>query len=156
MKSRLPIENFSYLFASQKNLNMKTKILMLSVLMAFFLAFGFTSCSSTPAEDTYKVGTHVAAKWSDGEYWGATVTGNAGGKYQVKYDDGTEGEVTAADMKSITPQAEIKVGDKVLGVWMTNGKMYKGTVQELQAGGAIVKWDDGSEPSLVAFSNITK
>lgn len=127
--------------------------------MAFIFALGFTSCGSKPeaaADDPYKVGTHVAAKWSDGAYWGATITGNTGGKYQIKYDDGTSGEVTSADMKSITPKADIKVGDKVLGSWMSNGKMYKGTVESLESDGAMVKWDDGSAASLVPYSNITK
>lgn len=132
---------------------MKTKNLLLSLLAALALTFGFVGCSK---EDPYKVGTHVAAKWTDGDYWGATITGNSGGKYQVKYDDGTEGEVGEAELKSITPKEDIKVGDKVLAVWSTNGKMYKGEVQELQATGAIIKWDDGSEPSLATYSNITK
>lgn len=138
---------------------MKTKIFMLSALVAFVLSIGMTSCGSKPeaaAEDPWKVGTHVAAKWTDGNYWGATISGNTGGKYQVKYDDGTTGEVTAADMKSITPKADLKVGDKVWAVWMNGGKMYKGSVQELQDGGAIVKWDDGSEPSIVPYTDITK
>ncbi len=132
---------------------MKTKNALISLIAVLAIIIGFVSCGK---EDPYKVGTHVAAKWSDGDYWGATITGNNGGKYQIKYDDGTQGEVTAAELKSITPKADIKVGDKVLGVWSTNGKMYKGTVQEIQGAGVIVKWDDGSEPSLVSFDNITK
>lgn len=137
----------------KKTSTMKTKSLIFNLLAALVLAVGFVACSK---EDPYKVGTHVAAKWSDGDYWGATITGNANGKYQIKYDDGTQGEVTVAELKQITPKADIKTGDHVLAVWSTNGKMYKGTVQEIQADGAIVKWDDGSEPSFVSFTNITK
>ena len=109
-----------------------------------------------PSGDAYAIGTHVAAKWSDGNYWGATVIGNANGKYQMKFDDGTSKEVTASDLKTITPKDQIKVGDKVLAVWMTNGRMYYGVVESLESNGAMVKWDDGSAPSLVSFDNITK
>lgn len=133
---------------------MKMKKLILSLVSALFLSFALVSCGGK--DDPYKVGTHVAAKWSDGAYWGATITGNNNGKYQIKYDDGTNGEVTAAELKSITPKDEIKVGDHVLAVWSTNGKMYKGTVQEIQGAGAMVQWDDGSQPSFVDFRNITK
>lgn len=132
---------------------MKTKSLVLNLLAALVLAVGFVACAK---DDPYKVGTHVAAKWSDGAYWGATVTGNANGKYQIKYDDGSQGEVTVAELKQITPKSDIKAGDHVLAVWSTNGKMYPGTVQEIQSNGAMVKWDDGSQASFVDFNNITK
>ncbi len=154
---------------------MKTKTSFIGLLSFLFLTAGLISCggekedaatkddanapkeTAAPADnDPYKVGTHVAAKWSDGNYWGATIVGNADGKYQMKFDDGTSQDVSASDLKMITPKADIKVGDKVLAVWMSNGRMYNGTVEELKDDGAMVKWDDGSAPSLVAYSNITK
>lgn len=155
---------------------MKARNLFIGLAASLFITAGLISCGGAkedsatkesatapkeepkapPANDPYAVGTHVAAKWSGGDYWGATINGNANGKYQVKYDDGTTSEVSASDIKSITPKSEIKVGDKVLAVWMTNGKMYNGVVEELKDDGAMVKWDDGSAASLVSYSNITK
>jgi len=154
---------------------MTTKTSIICFTAFLFLTAGLISCGGNKEEDTtkettpaakqdapaegndpYKIGTHVAAKWSDGNYWGATIIGNANGKYQMKFDDGTSNEVSASEIKMITPKGDIKTGDKVLAVWVTNGRMYNGVVQEVQADGAIVKWDDGSTPSFVSFDNITK
>ncbi len=154
---------------------MKTRTSLFNLFAFLSLTAGLISCGNAkedpantdvaapakveapaPSGDAYAIGTHVAAKWSDGNYWGATIVGNSNGKYQVKFDDGTSNEVTSSDLKSITPKDQIKTGDKVLAVWMTNGRMYNGVVESIQADGAMVKWDDGSAASLVSFSNITK
>ncbi|HTL83124.1 MAG TPA: hypothetical protein VL651_15530 [Bacteroidia bacterium] len=132
---------------------MKAKRNITGVIAIVMFVIGMISCGKP---DPFKTGTHCAAKWTDGSYWGATITGNTGGKYQIRYDDGTTGEVMLADLKSMCAKEDIKAGDKVLAVWSVNGKMYNGTVQDIQATGATIKWDDGSTPTVVQFSNITK
>lgn len=133
---------------------MKISKIISSILATLIITMGIYSCNK--AADAYKVGDHVAAKWSDGKYWTATITGIDGSKYNVAYDDGTAGSVTKDGLKPIAAQADLKVGDAVWAVWSGNSKMYEGTIQELQSGGAIIKWNDGSMPSLANYGKIAK
>ena len=133
---------------------MKNLKALLPVTLLFFILAGIISCNK-PA-DSYKVGDAVAAKWSDGNYWTAKITAMDGDKYTIMYDDGTNGSVTKADMKPLAQKSDLKVGDHVWAVWSGNARMYEGTVTELQDAGAIIKWNDGSTPSLAAYNKIAK
>lgn len=113
-----------------------------------------------PAETTtqasnYKVGMKVAAKWKDNNYYLAEIKAVNNDKYDVAYADGDKGTVSADDIKEVPAKPTLKTGDKVLAVW-TTAKFYSGTVKEVKANGAVIKWDDGTAPSEVAFGKIVK
>lgn len=110
---------------------------------------------TTPKAPTFAVGMKVAAKWKDNNYYLAEIKAINNDKYDVSYADGDKGTVSASDMKEIPAKPALKTGDKVLAVW-TTAKFYSATVQEVKANSAIVKWDDGTAPSEVAFGKIVK
>lgn len=116
------------------------------VLMAFLM-----SCQAG-----YKEGDQVCAMWKNKSWYLGTVAGvKGGGKYFIKYADGDEGEVTAKQIKPIPEKPNLKAGDRVFAVWAT-ARFYNGVVEEVKEDGAIVKWDDGSKPSLVKWGRIMK
>jgi hypothetical protein len=132
------------------NLNMK-KILFLTcaVLAGVIMIY---SCKS---EAQFKSGMTVAAKWTDNNYYLATITSLKGDRYEVDYADGTKGDVALAEMKMLAEKESIKVGDKVLAVW-SGAKFYAATIKELKAKGAVVTWDDGTAESEVDYGKIMK
>lgn len=97
----------------------------------------------------------VMAKWTDGNWYLATVTGKDGDVYLVDYADGDKGRVTKAQLKRIPAKIKLNVGDKV---WAVYGKarFYTAVVEETRADGAVVKWDDGTAASFVPFGKIAK
>jgi len=127
------------------------KGLILFVLLALSTIV-FYSCKSEPQ---FKVGTSVAAKWADNNYYLATIATITGDKCTVNYADGTNGEVLLTDLKLFTDKDNLKAGDKVLAVW-AGAKLYSGKIKNLTATGAMVTWDDGSADSEVPFGKILK
>ena len=103
----------------------------------------------------FSVGMTVAAKWTDNNYYLATISKINGDKYSVNYADGTEGIVTIADLKKLTPKDKLKSGDKVLAVW-AGAKFYSGKIIEMNENNAMVVWDDGSAQSEVDYDKILK
>ena len=133
---------------------MKTKYL--TILSAAFLLITFTVFPQTGnTASKFVPGMSVAAKWSDGGYYLAVIKASNDGNYEVEYADGTQGSVSEGDMLEIPATVKLTAGDKVIAVW-AGAKFYTGTVQEVKPDGAVVKWDDGSEPSLVEFGKIVK
>lgn len=110
---------------------------------------------TTPKAPTFSVGMTVAAKWQDNNYYLAEIKAVNNDKFDVAYADGDTATVTVGDLKAIPAQPTLKAGDKVLAVW-DKARFYSGTVQEVKASGALVKWDDGSTPSEVPFGKIIK
>ena len=110
---------------------------------------------STPKAPTFSVGMTVAAKWADNNFYLAEIKAINNDKYDVAYADGDKYTVSVGDLKEIPPKPALKTGDKVLAVW-DKARFYSGTVQEVKADGVLVKWDDGSTPSEVAFGKIIK
>jgi hypothetical protein len=132
---------------------MKNKSTSLVLFLTFFSIFSVISYSAT-AIPKYAVGTTVCAKWSS-SWYEAVITGIAGAKYNVKYGDGATGTVTEAEIKLPSKKNEVKIGDKVLAVW-TSVRYYEGTVNAVTADGCIVKWNDGSTPSLAKWGKVVK
>jgi len=106
-------------------------------------------------EAKFKKDDTVAAKWTDGNYYLATIKNINGDKYDVFYADNTNGTVTEADMKVIPAKLELKAGDKVWAVWGP-AKFYSAVVKEVKSSSALVAWDDGSSPEEVPFGKIMK
>lgn len=126
-----------------------------SILFFLFIAFSainFQSCKNTV---NLKTGMTVAAKWTDNNYYLATITSINGDKYAVDYTDGSKGEVKSSDLKVPNEKSELKAGNKVLAVW-AGSKFYSGTIKEIKESGAVITWDDGTEDSEVAFGKILK
>lgn len=112
--------------------------------------------ATPPTSGDIPVGSRVASKWADGNYWAATVTDSTGTTYKVKYDDGTNGTNTIDKLKLLSDTITLEKGDKVLAVWSSNGRFYDGVVQEVKTTSAIIQWDDGSAPSEVVLGKIIK
>jgi hypothetical protein len=129
---------------------MKKGLLLIVILT--LSAVVFHSCKS---ESQFKVGTSVAAKWADNNYYLATISAISGDKYTVNYADGTSGDAVLTDLKLFTDKEDLKVGDKVIAVW-AGAKLYSAKIKELKPTGAMVTWDDGSADSEVAFGKILK
>jgi hypothetical protein len=111
--------------------------------------------SSAPAATggTFKVGDRVAAKFTDGRFYGGKVAAIDGDKFEIGYDDGDKLTVGAGDLVKCAEPSELSAGQKVAAVW-TNGLFYKGTLGEKKDDGWVVQWDDGSEPLVVAVGKI--
>jgi hypothetical protein len=101
----------------------------------------------------FAVGDSVAAVWTDGNLYLATVQAVNGDQITVKYaDDGSTKTVAATDVKPITKKTWV-VGDKVLAVW-ASGRFYKGNVIEAAGSNYKIQWDDGSAASDVSVDKI--
>jgi hypothetical protein len=132
----------------------KIKMSLVAVSAILFLVSAMAAQNCEAASKLAK-GMTVAAKWTDDNYYLAKIKAVNGDKYDVDYADGTKGTVTADQIKEIPAKPKLVKGDKVLAVW-AGAKFYSGTVEEVKPNGAIVKWDDGSSPSLVTFGKIIK
>jgi len=126
-----------------------------SILVILFIAFSAITFQSCKNSVSFKVGMTVAAKWTDNNYYLATITSINGDKYAVDYTDGSKGEVKATDLKVTNEKSELKAGNKVLAVW-AGSKFYSGTIKEMKENGAVITWDDGTADSEVAFGKILK
>jgi hypothetical protein len=127
------------------------KIIVFSLMIVITGMF-MQSCKT---EAQYKAGMSVAAKWTDGNYYLATIKNVTGDMYAVDYADGSNGEVKLTDLKMITEKANLKAGDKVFAVW-AGAKFYAGKLKEMKETGAIITWDDGTTESEVVFGKIMK
>ena len=140
-------------------------LLVIAPLLAAVL--GLTACGSSdqPAEQQtaaspaatsaarFAAGQSVAAKWTDGSLYLATVTAVDGDNVTVTYaDDGTSRTVPATDVRAI-PDTGFAVGDRVRAVW-AGGRFYQGEVSKVDGTTYTVKWDDGSDPSTVEAGRI--
>ncbi len=138
---------------------MKSKNFLKLFAIIFFAAI-FASCNGSGDNKTdnsdpeFKVGDAVCAKWS-GSWLEAKIISINGDKYKVKFYDDYEDLLSASEIKRVLKKSEVKKGDKVYAVW-TSHKYYPGTVQELKDDGAIIKWDDGSNPSLAKYGLIAE
>jgi len=140
-------------------------LLVIATLLAASIALAACGSSDQPAEQkaaagesapsatALAAGQTVAATWTDGSLYLATVTAVDGDKATVTYtDDGSSKTVPAADVRAI-PSATFAVGDRVLAVW-SGGRFYAGEVTKVEGTMYTVKWDDGSQPSGVAAGKI--
>jgi hypothetical protein len=107
------------------------------------------------AGSAFEVGQSVAARWSDGNMYLAVIRAIDGDNYKVDYADGDKGTVQKHQMIPLRTRPVLQAGDKVMAVW-TRARFYSGVVAEVQGGGVIVRWDDGSSPSFVAFGKVYK
>lgn len=120
----------------------------------FIFCFLAISCYAVSESDV-RPGMRVAAKWSDGNWYMATVDSIAVNSCDVSYADGTKGSVSYNDVTLIPNDIFLRPGEKVLAVW-SNARFYAGTVQSVAADGAVIQWEDGSASSKVSFGKIIK
>ena len=112
-----------------------------------------TAASAIPAAAAIAAGDTVAATWTDGNLYLATVTAVDGDSITVKYtDDGTSATVPAAEVRAIATTT-FGAGDRVLAVW-SKGRFYAGMITEASGTSYVVSWDDGSAPSTVEAGQV--
>ena len=121
----------------------QTAILAVMAFAAQFTAFA----------DDAGPGDKVAARWTDGGYYLATVTAASGGQCEVLYDDGDKGTVGTAEVIRVSRNANFAVGDRVLAAWKS-ARMFPGTVTAKTEFTVTVKWEDGDEPLEVARDRV--
>lgn len=121
------------------------------------LALTLFSCQSEEApieEVVVEKPKNVCALYSN-VWCEAKIISDENGEIKVKYYDGVEASLTPDEIKYPLEKEKIKAGDRVMAVWQ-KGSFYDGEVTEVKDDGAMVKWDDGSSPSLVAYGKIVK
>lgn len=136
-----------------------------ALCVAGIVLAGCVTVKSTPSADSsnqrpkqrtsseFKVGDTVAARWTDGNMYLATVLSADGNVVTVKYvDDQSVRNVGQQEVRSIRRRRWAE-GDKVLAVWAL-GRFYPGTVVKAGATRCTVKWDDGSPPTQVTVGKI--
>lgn len=96
----------------------------------------------------------VCAKYSNAWYTAEAMSENDG-KIHVKYYDGVESDLASDEVKELLMKDDVKVNDRVLAIW-AKSSFYEGTVSEVSDNGAMVVWDDGSTPKLVAYGQLAK
>lgn len=127
-----------------------TSLITLTVYALLLLAL---ACSGG---GKIKVGSNVAATWGESWYLAkVTAINTEKGEYDVTYADNTTGAVDTNNIKLIPDNAKFRVGDKVLAAW-SGARLYAGTVNEIKDDGYMVKWDDGSDPTMVANGKLLK
>jgi hypothetical protein len=134
-------------------MNPRQIALLSSALLCLVWLLPVVSAEPSKANPNVRAGDTVAAKWSDGTYYIATVTGTDGGKYSVLYGDGDKGTVDATGIIPIPADAVINVGDHVLACWK-GARMYPGFVTAKTDQAYTVKWDDGDVPLDVARGKV--
>jgi hypothetical protein len=112
-----------------------------------------TSPAAATTEAAFAAGDTVAAKWTDGNLYLATVKSVDGGTVNVVYaDDESAGAVPETDVRAI-PAATFAEGDRVLAVW-SQGRFYAGKVTKANGSSYVITWEDGSTPSTVEADKI--
>jgi len=101
------------------------------------------------------VGTRVAAKWTDNNWWYGAVGRVDNDGYVINYADGDVLKVTPSGVIPVAPPGSLKVGDHVLAVWK-GARMYPGVITAIHSNGAMVQWDDGDVPLVVPFDMIAR
>jgi hypothetical protein len=138
-------------------------LVLLAAALSFALGLAACGGSSGGGESTtaatplsvagVAAGDSVAALWTDGNYYLATVSQLGDGNVTVTYvDDGSTGTVKENEVRAI-PEQTFAVGDRVMAVWSA-GRFYPGEIASVDGTSYTVKWDDGSTPSTVEVTKI--
>lgn len=104
---------------------------------------------------TLSVGSKVAAKWKDGQYWYGSIGEVAADGYVIHYADGDVLKVAPANVIAVAPAGSLQIGDHVIAVWK-GAKMYPGRITRIDGYTATVQWDDGDTPLDVPLAQIAK
>jgi hypothetical protein len=123
---------------------MNIRLPLCSLLLLFTANFAF--CEDPKSGDT------VAAKWSDGFYYVATVNQVHDGKFDVLYADGDKATVSATDLIALS-SAPLEVGAHVLAAWKT-ARMFPGVITAKTEQAYTIKWDDGDAPMDVVKNHV--
>ncbi len=119
-------------------------------------AFARIAVDLAPDKGDVRVGTHLLALWSDGRMYPGTVTGAAGGMYDITFDDGGTRTVGLDDLRLIAaapnPGKRPAVGATVWAEWLPNA-WYHGKTDRRCPVGLHVAFDDGDEANR-AFARI--
>ena len=142
---------------------MRSRILRGVLVLAALGALGTASAAcgssggstgeSAAAPSAVTIGDSVAAVWTDGSFYLATVAEVDGEDVTVTYvDDGSSSTLKASAVRAI-PARTFVVGDRVLAVW-SKGRFYAGEIGAVTGDTYTVTRDDGSTPSLVEATKI--
>lgn len=117
---------------------------------------GLMAVNRRPASGDVSEGTRVAAMWTDGRYYPATVAEVLDHGLRVRFDDHATRRVLLSEVRPIAgpdhvpPPAE---GTVVWAQWKPNS-WYRGTTGAPCPGGVLVNFDDGDKacvaPPLIA------
>ena len=90
------------------------------------------------------VGQRVFARWQDGFWYPATVRFADADEVMVKYDDGSAGSVTPAQVRPLV----LKEGERVQARWEGGPSYYPGKVAKWSAEKVSVHYDDGERETI--------
>ena len=99
------------------------------------------------------VGSRVAAKWKDGNWWYGAIGQVEDDGYVINYADGDVLKVAPNGVLPIAAPGSLQIGTHVLAVWK-GARMYPGVITAVHQASATVRWDDGDTPLVVPFEQI--
>ncbi len=98
-------------------------------------------------------GTFVAACFESGNWFKGIIEQHENDTYLVITGEGREAYLDKSRIKILSDNISLKVGEKIAAVY-GDEIFYGGTVQKIENGGAIIKWDDGTTPGFVPNNKI--
>ncbi len=100
-----------------------------------------------------ETGTDVAARFDSGNWFKGTIENAENGEYLVVTYEGRQAYLDGSRIKVLTDKLNLSKGETVAALYGEE-IFYGGTVQELEDGGAVIKWTDGTEPCFVPNAKI--
>ena len=86
----------------------------------------------------------MLGQWSDGYWYPARVSEVKGSQYQLSFDDGDVGTVSAAKIKKIT----WGVGTRLQCNWKNGGKYYPGKITSMKGELVHISYNDGDQEDI--------
>ncbi|CAB3986334.1 Hypothetical predicted protein, partial [Paramuricea clavata] len=97
-------------------------------------------------------GARVFARWTNGLYYRSFVSESTSSSVAVTYDDGVKAALSKNDkaaiiLDKIPEEDQVKIDQKVIGYWPSDGEYYLGYISQLCDDGSkyFTKFDDGGE-----------
>ena len=111
--------------------------------------------NTTPERSTFVVGQKVAARWNS-EWYLAEISDISNGLYDVTYEDGDTGQLSAKEIFAITDRDSLNVGDRVLASYQDGANMFPAKITEIKGRKVTVAWEDGDTPENVSIRKVAK
>ncbi len=124
---------------------------MIGILRVILLVF--VVAGSAGAEPALEPGAMVAAQFKDGNWYKGEIDSVDGDTFVVNSVDGRQAYLKKDKIKVLDPAIQLKTGQPVAALYGSE-RFYAGSIQKLEAGGAVIKWQDGTAPSFVKSVNI--
>ncbi|MFA6506658.1 MAG: hypothetical protein WCT14_11190 [Treponemataceae bacterium] len=107
-------------------------------------------------DPTVRPGSFVAANMGDGYWCRGTALAISLDTAEFISTDGRKIVLPASKLIPFSKDVDLNPGDAVLAAWDNDAILYPGKVKAADAEGAIVEWEDGGRPSLIAKDKLVR